>query len=104
MASRKSGAPVILSNDYNRFVATLIRAIQCFEQVNSDIVGAILNQANPREESYYGHDYYYNYYRSEAQQPNPSQYLNTQRPLIRIKTEFEDYYFTGRLDVSRSRF
>lgn len=54
-----------------------IRMVQRFEQVNSDIVGVILNQANPREESYYGYDYYYNYYRSEAQQPNPPQNPNT---------------------------
>lgn len=54
-----------------------IRLIQRFEQVKSDIVGVILNQANPREESYYGYDYYNNYYRSEAQQPIPPQNRNT---------------------------
>jgi polysaccharide biosynthesis transport protein len=50
-----------------------IRMMQRFEQVNADIIGVILNQANPREESYYGYDYYYNYYRTEANSETPPQ-------------------------------
>ena len=42
--------------------------IERFEQLKANIVGIILNQANPREESYYGYDYYYSYYKSDDQQ------------------------------------
>lgn len=45
-----------------------VQMVQRFEQVKADIVGIILNQANPREESYYGYDYYYGYYRGDAQE------------------------------------
>lgn len=45
-----------------------VRMLQRFEQVNADVLGVILNQANPREENYYGYDYYYNYYRTDQNQ------------------------------------
>jgi polysaccharide biosynthesis transport protein len=54
-----------------------MRMVQRFTQVNADIIGVVLNQTNPREESYYGYDYYYNYYRTEAQQSTPPQNQNT---------------------------
>jgi polysaccharide biosynthesis transport protein len=74
MVSASLDAKVILVIEASRTRReSALRMIQRFEQVNSDIVGVILNQANPREESYYGYDYYDNYYRPEAQQPNPSQ-------------------------------
>ena len=53
-----------------------VRMMQRFEQVNATIVGTILNQANPREESYYGYDYYYNYYSAEPQSKRPVHTLN----------------------------
>lgn len=49
-----------------------IKMLQRFEQVNATVIGTILNQVNPREESYYGYDYYYSYYQTDTP-PDQSQ-------------------------------
>lgn len=59
---------VIQANRTRRNVA--IKAKERFEQVGAEVVGVVINDANLRDEDYYGYNYGY-YYNTPTQAPQP---------------------------------